>query len=100
MYPLRMSRDEDARGACGGPGIPWGERRIVTKVAAPGKDGGHSELNTYGYACPAHVEEVVADAEGRARAYRFAPGESVGRIGAFPLADAGTRALTPVLASR
>jgi hypothetical protein len=72
----------------------------VTKVAAPWKDGGHSELSTYGYACPAHVEEVVADAEGRARVYRFAPGESVGKIGAFPLADAGTRAVTPVLASR
>ncbi|MBV8231162.1 MAG: hypothetical protein JO329_14345 [Planctomycetaceae bacterium] len=72
----------------------------MTKVAAPGKDGGHSELNTYGYACPAHVEEVVGDAEGRARAYRLAPGESVGKIGAFPLANVETMAITSVLASR
>ena len=72
----------------------------VTKVAAPWKGGGHSELNTYGYACPAHVEDVVAAAEGRARAYRFAPGESVGKVGMFPLAGAGTRAITLVRASR
>ena len=27
----------------------------VMKVAAPWKDGSHAELNTYGYACPAHA---------------------------------------------
>jgi hypothetical protein len=80
--------------------LPGCDGDAVTKVAAPWKDGSHSELNTYGYACPAHVEDVVADAEGRARAYRFAPGEFVGKVGAFPLAGAGTRAITPVLAPR
>ena len=59
----------------------------VTKVAAPWKDGSNAELNTYGYACPAHAEDVVADAEGRAKAYRLAPGESVGKISTFPLAN-------------
>jgi hypothetical protein len=80
--------------------LPGCDDDAATKVAAPWKDGSHSELNTYGYACPAHVEDVVADAEGRPKAYRLAPGESVGEIGTFPLADAGTRAITPVLASR
>ena len=72
----------------------------VTKVAAPWKDGSHAELNTYGYACPAHAAEVVAAAEGRAKAYRLAPGESVGKIGTFPLANGETMAVTAVLASR
>ena len=72
----------------------------VTKVAAPWKEGSNAELNTYGYACPAHTEDVVAEAEGRVQAYRLAPGESVGKISTFPLANAGTMAVTSVLASR
>lgn len=68
--------------------LPDCDDYAVMKVAAPWKDGSHAELNTYGYACPAHVGDVVAHAEGRAKAYRLAPGESVGKIGTVPLANA------------
>ena len=72
----------------------------VTKVAAPWKEGGNAELNTYGYACRAHAEDVVAEAEARVKTYRLAPGEYVGKIGTFPLAIAVRMAVSPVLASR
>ncbi len=79
--------------------LPGCDDDAVTKIAALWKYGSHAELNTYGYACPAHAEEVVAEAEGRAKAYRLAPGESVGKIGTIPLAHAETRAITAVLAA-
>jgi hypothetical protein len=72
----------------------------VTKVAALWKDGRNAELKTYGYACPAHAEDVVAAAEDRVTVYRFAPGEFVGKISTFPLANAETMAIPLVLASR
>lgn len=80
--------------------LPGCDDDAVTKIAALWKDGSHSELTTYGYACPAHAAEVVADAEGRTKVYRLAPGESVGKIGTFPLANGETMAVTAVLASR
>ena len=80
--------------------LPGCDDDAVTKIAALWKDGTHSELSTYGYACPAHAAEVVADAEGRAKVYRLAPGESVGKIGTVPLANGETMAITSVLASR
>ena len=80
--------------------LPGCDDDAVTKVAAPWKDGSHAELKTYGYACPDHAEDVVADAEGRAKVYRLAPGESEGKIGTLPLANGETMAITSVLASR
>ena len=80
--------------------LPGCDDDAVTKVVALWKDDSHSELNTYGYACPAHAAEVVAAAEGRAKAYRLAPGESEGKIGTLPLANGETMAVTAVLASR
>ena len=80
--------------------LPGCDDDAVTKIAAPWKDGSHSELNTYGYACSAHAADVLGDAEGRTKTYQLAPGESVGKIGTVPLANAGTMAITSVLASR
>src|SRR5271157_5094138 len=63
--------------------LPGCDDYAVMKVAAPWKDGSHAELNTYGYACPAHAEDVVAYAEGRAKAYRLAPASPWGRSARF-----------------
>ena len=68
---------------CSAPGC---EGEASTKVAAPWKEGAHSELKTYGYSCPDHSASVADYAGKRFRSPHLSSGESVGPIGSFPLA--------------
>jgi hypothetical protein len=53
------------------------------KIAAPWSDGRFSELKTYGFACPAHVRDVLREAEVRWLDYEPVKGEVVGVIGIY-----------------
>lgn len=57
------------------------------KIAAPWKDGSFSELKTYGYACPDHSDAVLGYAQKRPKPGYFSPGETIGAIGVYELAE-------------
>ena len=59
--------------------------KASVKVAAPWQDGRFSELKTFGFACQAHIENVVADARKHGKPQNLAPGETVGDFGSYPI---------------
>jgi hypothetical protein len=65
--------------------MPGCTEAAVSKVAVPWHYGPIAELKTYGYACPAHTQSVVASARRRLNASPLAPQESVGQLRTFPL---------------
>jgi len=65
--------------------MPGCQRPATHKIAALWKDGGSSELKTYGYACPSHTDVALANARRRPRSRRLGLSESDGEIDAFPL---------------
>lgn len=70
---------------CSHPGCP---EPAAWKVASPWEDGRFSELKTYGFACAAHADAVVAIARQRLHARRYPPGEMVGEVATYPLSSA------------
>lgn len=65
--------------------MPGCQRPASEKIAALWSDGEVSELKTYGYACPSHVEVALANARRRPRSRHLGLSESDGEIGAYPL---------------
>ena len=53
------------------------------KIAAPWNDARFSELKTYGFACPEHVEEICHKAEVRWLDYEPVAGERVGAVSIY-----------------
>ena len=53
------------------------------KIAAPWTDGRYKELKTYGFACKAHVRDVLRSAEVRWLDYEPVRGEAVYPIGIY-----------------
>ncbi len=65
--------------------IPGCKEVAVTKVAVPWHYGPIEEPKTYGYACAAHVDAVVARAQERLDSSHLIPEESVGELATFAL---------------
>ena len=53
------------------------------KIAAPWTDGQYKELKTYGFACEAHLRDVLRSAEIRWLDYEPVRGEAVHPIGIY-----------------
>jgi hypothetical protein len=65
--------------------VPDCDKEASAKVAAPWTFGRFAELKTYGYACPAHTDEVVEKAEVRSKPPHLAEGETLGQVGIYDL---------------
>lgn len=65
---------------CSEPGC---EEPATYKIAAPWSDGRFWELKTYGFACAAHLREILRQAETRWLDYEPVPGESVGDVAIY-----------------
>jgi hypothetical protein len=59
----------------------------LSKVAVPWRYGSIAEMTTYGYACPSHVDSIVASARRRLGASCLAPIEKVGEPAAVALLE-------------
>jgi len=64
----------------------------VYKVAAPWSNGTSRELKTYGLACEAHRDSLLALAQLHREGLKLAEGETIGPVGLYQLA-AGKRDL-------
>jgi hypothetical protein len=65
--------------------MPGCREDAESKLAAPWKDGRHAELKTYGFACSAHAEPILAYARQRPKPRHLAASETVGVITTYSL---------------
>lgn len=65
--------------------VPGCEHEATAKIAAPWTYGRFAEQKTYGYACPDHIDEVLARVRSRRRPPRLDAGETLGTIEAYEM---------------
>ncbi|QEH33627.1 hypothetical protein OJF2_21310 [Aquisphaera giovannonii] len=62
---------------------PYCSDAAAYKVASRWSDGTFSELKTFGFACPDHLEDVFREAEERILDYTLCPGEVIEEIAIY-----------------
>ncbi len=67
---------------CSHPGC---QKEATTKIASPWSYNRFAELKTFGFACPAHVQDVLDAAHDRSESVSLSEGERMGELSTYEL---------------